>query len=241
MKHNHRIIPGHMGGEYVEGNVISVKVTSCDKQTANHVMWHYANWQLWGKKEDEIAWRALAGFLDQEEIIRESFRLGGLYAGKLPYWTNGFDEVRSNDCPGEGWTRGRSDTVKEKIKSYRTGRKDSEQTKQNKAKAAKGRPKSESHKNSMRKSAKRGKDHPNFGRTGSLSPTYGTKRTEEQLLRVSGSNNHQYGKPNSEEQKEKIREKMKRKKHWVNDKNEHRFQEDSPGEGWINGRKWVEG
>jgi hypothetical protein len=241
MKHNHRITPGHMGGQYVEGNVISVEVTSCDKQTANHIMWHFANWQLYGKEEDNIAWRALAGFLNQEEIIRESLRAGGIYAGKLPYWTNRFEEIRSHECPGEGWIRGRSDAVKEKIKQYRTGKKDSETARQNKSKAAKDKPKSKSHKENMKKSAKRGKDHPNFGKTGSLSPTYGTKRTEEQLLKMSGPNNPQYGKPNSEEQKEKIRAKMKRKKHWVNSENEHKFQEESPGEGWVNGRKWTEG
>jgi len=107
MKHNHRITPGHMGGKYVEGNVISVEVTACNKQTANHVMWHYANWGLWGKHEDKIAWKGLAGFWDKEEIIRESLRAGGSVVGKLPSWTNGIYEVRSNECPGEGWVRGR--------------------------------------------------------------------------------------------------------------------------------------
>ena len=81
MKHKHRINPGHMGGQYVEGNVISVEVTSCDKQTANHVMWHYANWQLWGKIEDEIAWKGLAGSYDKEEMIREIMRMNGRRAG----------------------------------------------------------------------------------------------------------------------------------------------------------------
>jgi len=83
MRHNHRIIPGHMGGQYVEGNVISVEVTSCDKQTANHIMWHYANWKLWGKKEDQIAWKGLAGLWGKEEIIEECMRLGGTEQGKL--------------------------------------------------------------------------------------------------------------------------------------------------------------
>jgi hypothetical protein len=81
MKHNHRILPGHMGGQYVEGNVISVEVTSCDKQTANHTMWHFANWQLWGKAEDKLAWQGLAGFLNKEEVIAEQCRLGGLTQG----------------------------------------------------------------------------------------------------------------------------------------------------------------
>jgi hypothetical protein len=66
-----------MGGEYVEGNVISVEVTACNKQTANHVMWHYANWRLWGKKEDEIAWKGLAGFYSKEELLEKyNYALG---------------------------------------------------------------------------------------------------------------------------------------------------------------------
>jgi hypothetical protein len=70
-----------MGGEYVDNNVISVEVTNCDGRTANHVMWHYANWQLWGKEEDRFAWRGLAGYYSKEEIIRERMRISGRKAG----------------------------------------------------------------------------------------------------------------------------------------------------------------
>lgn len=84
MKHNHRIHPGHMGGEYIEGNVLSVEVTLCDQQTANHVMWHYANWLLWGKEEDLIAWKGLSGYYGKEELIHQRCRLGGeISGGKL--------------------------------------------------------------------------------------------------------------------------------------------------------------
>lgn len=69
MKHKHRILPGHMGGEYVEGNVIQVEVTKCDGHTANHVMWHFANWQLHGLIEDFVAYRCLSGYYGKEEII----------------------------------------------------------------------------------------------------------------------------------------------------------------------------
>ena len=75
MKHKHRILPGHMGGEYTEGNVISVEVTACNQSTANHVMWHYANWALWGKTEDFLAWKGLSGFYGKEEIIQEINRM----------------------------------------------------------------------------------------------------------------------------------------------------------------------
>ncbi len=77
MKHKHRILPGHMGGEYTDGNVIEVEVTNCSGFTANHVMWHYANWSLWGKEEDFLAWKGLAGFYGKEEIIREIYRVNG--------------------------------------------------------------------------------------------------------------------------------------------------------------------
>jgi hypothetical protein len=71
-----------MGGKYVEGNVISVEVTSCDGQTANHVMWHYANWQLWGKVEDLLAWRGLAGFYGKEDVSKEKQKLGAKLGGQ---------------------------------------------------------------------------------------------------------------------------------------------------------------
>jgi hypothetical protein len=76
MKHEHRIVPGHRGGEYVEGNVIEVEVVECNQQTASHAMWHYAEWRLHGKVEDKIAWKGLAGHLNKEEIIAEMHKEG---------------------------------------------------------------------------------------------------------------------------------------------------------------------
>jgi hypothetical protein len=69
MKHQHRIVPGHRGGEYVEGNVIEVEVVECNQQTASHAMWHYAEWQLLRDERDREAWQGLAGFKGKEEII----------------------------------------------------------------------------------------------------------------------------------------------------------------------------
>jgi hypothetical protein len=75
MRHNHRILPGYMGGEYTEGNVINVEVMQCNGNTASHAMWHYANWRLWRNWEGEIAWRALAGFYGKEDFIQELMAL----------------------------------------------------------------------------------------------------------------------------------------------------------------------
>ena len=61
----------------MKGNVIPVEVTQCDTNTANHVMWHYANWCFYGKEEDRLAYKGLSGFYSKEEIIEERLRLAG--------------------------------------------------------------------------------------------------------------------------------------------------------------------
>lgn len=238
MKHKHRINPGHNGGDYTEGNVISVEVVKCNGNTSSHAMWHYANWRLWGKLEDKIAWKALSGFWGQEKIIQETLRAGGMYAGKLPFWTNGEKEVRALESPGEGWHQGRSRQVRKKLSEARQGYKDTEEAKKNKSKASKGRRKSPSHREAMKKSARRGDNHPFYGKEGRDSPTYGTKRTPEQLEKMSGPNHHNFGKTLPESVKEKLRQSNSKKRHWVNKNGDHKFQENNPGEGWVNGRKW---
>lgn len=83
MKHKHRILPGHMGGEYIEGNVIEVEVTQCDRQTANHTMWHFANWQLWRKEGDRVAWKTLSGYYSKEDAIHAMSMEGSRKSGRL--------------------------------------------------------------------------------------------------------------------------------------------------------------
>jgi hypothetical protein len=70
-----------MGGKYEPGNVIAVEITACNTTTANHVMWHYANWLLHGKWEDQIAYKGLAGFYNKEEIIAKCNKLNGITQG----------------------------------------------------------------------------------------------------------------------------------------------------------------
>jgi dissimilatory sulfite reductase (desulfoviridin) alpha/beta subunit len=70
-----------MGGKYEPGNVIAVEITACNTTTANHVMWHYANWLLHGKWEDQIAYKGLAGFYNKEEIIAKRNKLNGITQG----------------------------------------------------------------------------------------------------------------------------------------------------------------
>jgi hypothetical protein len=62
-KHKHRILPGHRGGTYDEGNVVELTITQ-------HAMWHFAEWQLHREVEDMVAWKGLAGMITKEEAIR---------------------------------------------------------------------------------------------------------------------------------------------------------------------------
>jgi len=45
-------------------------------------MWHYANWLLWGREEDRIAWKGLTGQIGKDEIIKEKCSVSGKKNGK---------------------------------------------------------------------------------------------------------------------------------------------------------------
>ncbi len=58
-----------MGGSDESSNLVEVSVVQ-------HAMWHFANWQLWGNKEDYLAWKGLTGFQGKEEIIEQLIETG---------------------------------------------------------------------------------------------------------------------------------------------------------------------
>jgi len=77
MKHNHHLIPRHLGGSDDPSNIIEgVSLT-------RHAMFHYANWQLWGSEGDWIAYRCLAGSVNKEEIIEMVLSYAGKIGGKI--------------------------------------------------------------------------------------------------------------------------------------------------------------
>lgn len=63
MKHNHHLLPKHLGGSDDSSNIVT------DISVTRHAMFHYANWQLWGSKGDFIAYKALAGVIGKEKIV----------------------------------------------------------------------------------------------------------------------------------------------------------------------------
>ena len=74
IRHKHHITPKHAGGSDDESNLISVTLTQ-------HTMWHYANWCLWGRLEDRLAYRGLGGQVQGEELSLEKRLIGQIKRG----------------------------------------------------------------------------------------------------------------------------------------------------------------
>ena len=62
-KDKHHLTPKHRGGTDADGLVEVTKT--------QHAMFHFCEYQLWGHWEDKVAWKALAGQMNQEEISEE--------------------------------------------------------------------------------------------------------------------------------------------------------------------------
>jgi hypothetical protein len=65
-------------------------------------MWHFANWTLWKRKEDYIAYRGLAGTLKEEELLIERSRLSGLksFESKIGIFARDEEERKSDSSKG---------------------------------------------------------------------------------------------------------------------------------------------
>jgi hypothetical protein len=75
MKHKHHIIPQYEGGPDNPSNLVELTVTQ-------HAMWHFAEWQRKGSKEDFLAWKGLTGAMKMDEMAIELMKIGGSKGGK---------------------------------------------------------------------------------------------------------------------------------------------------------------
>lgn len=76
MKHNHHLVPRHLGGTDDKSNIVeNISVT-------RHAMFHYANWLLYKSDGDYIAYRALTGTIGKEELVKELCLMGSKKGGK---------------------------------------------------------------------------------------------------------------------------------------------------------------
>ncbi len=64
MIHKHHILPKHAGGTDHPSNLISLSVEE-------HAQAHKELYEKYGKKEDYLAWRGLAGLMNKKEISKE--------------------------------------------------------------------------------------------------------------------------------------------------------------------------
>jgi hypothetical protein len=76
MIHNHRVIPGYEGGEYVEGNVVPLSLTQ-------HAMWHFAEWTRKGNFEDRLAYQFLSGQITAGEAHELAVKMGARKGGEI--------------------------------------------------------------------------------------------------------------------------------------------------------------
>ena len=74
--------------------------------------------------------------------------------------------------------------------------------------------------------------------SGENNPNFGKKASEETRRRRSESLS---GVTLTDDHKRKLSKKKQGVKHWVNKLSERKFQVESPGPEWQNGRKWIEG
>lgn len=69
MKHRHHIIPRHMGGLNIPSNIVELTPDE-------HAQAHQALYERYGKIEDYLAWRGLAGLQTRGEIFSSFGKLG---------------------------------------------------------------------------------------------------------------------------------------------------------------------
>ena len=133
--HTHRIIPGHLGGEYTPENTVELTIEQ-------HARAHWVEWMLEGRDEDRIAWQVLSGKIGREELTIERARLGG---------------SANTEAQQLHRSKPASEEKKQKIREYRTGRswgKHSEETKRKMSEARRGRKLTEEHKRKLSEARK---------------------------------------------------------------------------------------
>jgi len=65
--HKHHIIPKHMGGTDDPSNIVELTIEE-------HAEAHRVLYEKYGRREDKLAWKGLAGLMSKKEILREVFK-----------------------------------------------------------------------------------------------------------------------------------------------------------------------
>lgn len=74
--HKHHIIPRHTGGTDTESNLVYLTVEE-------HAEAHRVLYEQYGRQEDYLAWRGLAGLIGKDDMLREKMSLNSSRPGEL--------------------------------------------------------------------------------------------------------------------------------------------------------------
>lgn len=125
--HRHHIIPRHMGGGDESENLITLSIH-------DHALAHKELYELHGKHEDYIAWKALSGQFNNSDILLEKCKLGGKIASQLnigskrtPEQKNKMSLARIGTIRSEQSKKKQSDSISGS-KNHFFGKKHSEET-----------------------------------------------------------------------------------------------------------------
>jgi hypothetical protein len=106
--HLHHIIPKHMGGTDDPSNLIELTIEE-------HAEAHRKLWEEHNKWQDFLAWKALSGQIDKDEIRKELSRLAWLGKKHSEEAKNKIKEARAKQIT--------SKETKKKMSASRTGKK----------------------------------------------------------------------------------------------------------------------
>ena len=94
--HKHHIIPRHAGGMDNESNLIYLTVEE-------HAEAHRLLYEQYGRQEDYLAWRGLAGLIGKDEMLQEKMSLNSSRPGALNpfYGKKHSDETKRKISAGQ--------------------------------------------------------------------------------------------------------------------------------------------
>lgn len=147
--HNHRILPGHMGGKYTEDNVIKLTISE-------HATWHYELWVYYGHWEDYYAWQCLSKQIGRDELLfKISSEQGKKRKGSTP-WNKDKTGIYSEENKKKISRKGSKHSIesKQKMSNSHKGSIRNEKQRENISKSLKGKPKSEATKKKLSEASK---------------------------------------------------------------------------------------
>ena len=107
MKHKHHIIPRHAGGSDEPSNLVEVTVEE-------HANLHLSLYLEHGRWQDWLAFHAIAGIIECEDVVLEAQRRGGAMTDGKNHWTaETYEKLRRINLG-----RKRTDEEKEKVRQY---------------------------------------------------------------------------------------------------------------------------